>query len=439
MQTNLSNSNAQPRNSVPMALILPWENRKPRSAEPGIRLIERLKVMARDARWQGIITEAYPLEERRPDCLGTVHEADIRGEIAFALGQMGESDAAVEELQKALVLQPDSFRLNSSLGYTAYNSLLDPGARKKGLSGKRRKERLSLAIEHLEAALRLKPDSVTNAYRRGMVAHRIEDKPKEALTYFHKAVDIWEGLSMDEQGSRHMERKNCVKSLYHLVLCYLAVKDPETASAYMTRFAEADPHGKCIEPVFRFFTEGKIFFAKGLFENAVESLEVAWQRKSRKPVPFVPELMARCHLLMNDVAAGLEAIGRIPEKFRPPWCRWTEADLHCAGGRFHDAERILRKAAEEDTRYRHKALIRLAAVAYVTGRPEDCMVHADDAGAFFKERWGEIMHTSIEWKARALEAMGRMDEAFVLYDELDRLRPAEAEAGKETEGYSLAG
>lgn len=83
---------------------------------------------------------------------------------------------------------------------------------------------------------------------------------------------------------------------------------------------------------------------------------------------------------MDDPKHALEAIRNVPEKFRRPYFRWTEADVLCALGRFEEARRVLVQSLERDTRSRHKTLIRLTKIEYLLGNHETAGVHAEAAG-----------------------------------------------------------
>jgi hypothetical protein len=49
------------------------------------------------------------------------------------------------------------------------------------LAGKLKEDRIRLAHQHFTAAQAIRPDNVTNFYRRGMLLKQIEKEPKKAI------------------------------------------------------------------------------------------------------------------------------------------------------------------------------------------------------------------------------------------------------------------
>ncbi|MDP2645312.1 MAG: tetratricopeptide repeat protein [Desulfobacterales bacterium] len=402
-----------------------------RSLEQTLTEIEELM---RENRWEDIIAMVYPVDVKLPAVVRHGLEVRVRSKAAFALGQIGRFDDAIEELAESLKKEPDSFHLHSSLAYTAYNSLFASQNRQVFLSGKAKTERVELAHRHFKATQALKPDGITNFYREGMLFKKIEDKTIQALPLFETAVANWDGLNTEQQAARHQERKNFIKALYQLSSALLELGKPKQALIQLKRCLGEDKESNHLSMVFKYYALGKINFQLNCFKDARDALLFAGRCRSKEPADFVYELLARTCLAMDDTEKALDAVSKIPENFRRPYFRWTEADVLCARKDFDGAIRALSHSLERDHRSRHKTLIRLVKIEYLLQNYDTAMGHAEAASAFFMEKWGDVYDHGLFWqavcafrmedRAKARQLAQELQDRNPRYPKLDRLTSA---------------
>lgn len=386
-------------------------------------VLAEIEQMIREARWADILAAFHPVADKLPELCGYGLDGRVREKIAFALGQTGQFDEAIAELQVCVRRDPENFYVHASLAYTAYNSLYAAKNREVFLSGKIRADRVQLAHEHFRAAQALRPDGVTNFYREGMLWKQIEGKEDKALPLFQRAVANWEKLSGEERQARHQERKNYVKSLYQLAGALAAAGRPRAALPVLMRCLAADEQSGHLSLVFKYFALGKVNHLLNRFPEARDALEFALRCKAEGPVDFVHELLARTCLAMGDGARALEAVAGVPERKRRPYVRWTEADVLCALGDYDRARAVLRQALERDNRSRHKTLLRLCKIEYLLGETREAAGHAAEAERFFREKWGNPYGEGLFWQAACALKLGENEKARRLAEELKAFRP----------------
>ena len=387
------------------------------------RVLSEMEELIREKKWEDMAALFYPIEEKQPELAAGGMDIPVRAKTAFALGQLQRFDDAIAELTLCVKGEPENFYHHSSLAYTAYNSLFAALNRDVFLSGKARSERVELAHRHFTRAQELRPDGVTNFYREGMLYLKIEGKTEKALPFFQKAVACWGRLSDAEQKARHQERKNYVKALYRYSGVLLERGDGSGALKTMTRVLSEDEKSGYVSLVFKYFALGKINFHLNRFDKARDALLFALQSGTGENNDFVHELLSRTYLAMGNPQRALEAICRIPETRRRPYCRWTEADVLCALKRYDKARAALLKSSGRDTRSRHKSLIRLVKIAYAENDFEKALAHAADADRFFQEKWGNRFLEGIFWQGVCAYRLGRKSEALALARELKALKP----------------
>ena len=222
------------------------------------RILAEVDELMRENRWEDIIALVHPAEEKVPELFPHGLEVRVREKAAFALGQIGQFDQAITELEESLKKEPDSFHLHSALAYTAYNSLFAAQRRTVFLSGKARADRVELAHRHFEAAQTLRPEGVTNFYRRGMLFRKIENKTSRALPFFEKAVSNWDAYTAEQQTLRSQERKNFIKALYQSASSLLELDKPRQALVQLRRCLSEDEQSNVLSMVFKYFALGKI-------------------------------------------------------------------------------------------------------------------------------------------------------------------------------------
>lgn len=379
--------------------------------------------LMRENKWEDLVAVFRPVEEKAPELIKHGLEAELRAKVGFALGQLNRFDEAIEELAVCVKQQPDNFLWQSSLGFTAYNSLFAAANREIFLHGKAKKERVELAHLHLANAQKLRPDNVTSFYREGMLYKKIERKAEKALPLFQRAVGNWESLEEKQKETRHQEQKNYVKALYQLASCLLDGGDSGEALKVMKRCVSADEKTNYLSLVYKYFALGKIHFERNNYAEARDALLFAAKCKGQENDDFVYELLGRTYLAMGHASRALEIINKVPEKRRRAYYRWTEADILCAVKELARARSVLMQCQERDNRSRHKALMRLARIDYATGDYGQAMQHAAEAGKFFEEKWGNRLYEALFWEALAAYRAGERDRSLSLAMELKAHNP----------------
>lgn len=394
--------------------------------------LAEIEELLRENRWQEIVELFFPASEKLPEVADAGLDVPVREKAAFALGQLGRYDDAIAELSACVEQEPENFYLHSALAYNAYNALFAAKNREILLGGKQRTQRIALAHRHFKSAQTLRPDGVTNFYREGMLFHKIEGKPEPALPLFSRAVKNWDALSEAEKERRHQERKNFIKALFQEAGTLLLAGRYDAAAASLKRCLAEDETSQHLSMLHKYFALGKVEFFGNRFKEARDALLFAEKcRKSKEPVDFVYELLARVYLAMGDPERALEAVAKVPEKFRRPYFRWTEADVFCAMEQYERAKQVLSASGERDRRSRHKSLLKIAKIEYHLGRFEAGARAAAEADRFFREKWGNAYGHGLFWQALNLCRAGdrpkasalarKLTDHFPRYPKLDRL------------------
>ena len=387
------------------------------------RALAEVEELFAEKRWEDIVALFHPVEEKQPELIKQGLDAELRAKSAFALGQLNRFDDAIKELIQCIKSDPNNFLYHSSLGYTAYNSLFAANNREIFLRGNVRRERIDMAHKHLKKAQELRPEGIANFYREGMLFRKLERKTEKALPLFERAVFNWDKLDEKEKQARHRERKNFVKSLYQLAAATLETGLPQKSLKTIKRCLQEDEKSDYMSLVFKYFALGKVHFQLNNFGEARDALLFAIQCRTRENIDFVHELLARTYLAQGNAQPALEAVNRVPVKARRPYYRWTEADVLCALKEFDQAKEVLLKTRERDNRSRHKALIRLARISYITSDFSDVVKYAAEADAFFQEKWGNRFYQGLFWQALGAYRAGDRETAVSAAMELKAHNP----------------
>jgi predicted negative regulator of RcsB-dependent stress response len=383
------------------------------------RVLGEINALSSENKWEEIVALFFPVEEKIPELVEHGIEQDVRAGVAFALGRLKRHDEAIRELTICTTAYPDNFMYQSSLGYTAYDSLMSAANNEKFLSGKPRAERIGLAHTHFRRAQQIRPDGVTNFYREGALLKNIEQKAKDAVPLFERAVRNWDALDETAQKARHQERKNFIKALYQGAGALLSAGRAPSALAFLRRCLAEDENKNYIELEFKYFALGKTLFHLNKFMEAKDALLFAIQCGGAKD--FICELLARVYLAIKNIDKAKEAIQKVPENKRRPYFRWTEADVLCADGNYTDARKVLMQCAEKDKRSRHKALLKLAKIDYVLGNHEKAFAWAREADIFLRQRWESRSAEGLFLQAASLYRLGRNEEALGIALELKEI------------------
>ncbi len=394
------------------------------------RTLAEMEELFRENRWQAALDLFYPPTEKLPELCDLALDIPVRAKLAFALGQLKCFDDAIAELELCLAREPDNFQHHNSLAYTAYSSLYAAKNREVFLSGKPRRERIALAHRHFAAALALRPDSVTNLYRRGMLLKEIEGKSDAALPFFRQARTVWEKLDAAERQTRRRECKNYVKSLYQLAAVLLKAGHGRQALDVIKKCLAEDESSDYISRVFKYFALGKVHFYLNDFGAARDALRFAMQCGHGPAEDFVCELLARTYLALERVERAGETIAKVPENRRRPYVRWTEADILCKAGDYAAARQVLLKCSRRDRRSRHKSLLRLVKIEYLLKKYDAAQHYARQADTFFREKWGHPLAEALFWRAVCAWRRQDMEKAARLAAELEAFSPGYAGLAK---------
>ena len=377
--------------------------------------------LSKGSRWDDLLRLYHPVDEKLPDIVAAKMDLPVRLKIAFALGQVERFDQAIRELTICVTARPDHFMACASLAYTAYNSLWAAKNKKMFLAGRAKADRIGLAHDYFQKAQKLRPDTVTNFYRQGMLFTQIENKPKPGLARFEQALANWEGLTDQEKEQRHQEKKNYIKSLYRSASLLLAAGDSGRALNRITLCLKQDEQSNHISLAFKYFALGKVHFHLDRFDDAKSALMFALQSSGKgRPNDFINELLARTYLALGQTDKALEIISQVPEKFRRPYYRWTEADVLCSAGRFDQAGQILARVVDRDSRSRHKGLIRLTKIEYRLENFKAAAAHAARACEFFTNNFGNPYLEGLFWQSLCTFNAGDTRKADQLLIELEK-------------------
>lgn len=386
-------------------------------------ILSQTRECFREKKWDDMIALFYPLSEKAPEACGSAHEVSIRANIGFALNQKGRYDDALSEMKWCVEQEPDNFMLTSSLAYTAYNSLFAVSKREIFLHGKHKKERIDLAAKYMEISRNLKPESIANFYRHGVLLSEIERKPDKALPFFMQAIQLWEDKTTEQLDAMKQEKRHYIKSLYHGSRCLFEKDNVLKAFEMIKKCLEYDSQTNHIEPVFKYFLKGKILFFMRKHEEAKIELDASFNCRGDDPADYVIELQARNYLALHDYEKALSIIQKIPGNRKRPYCRWTEADILCAMERFKEAETVLSDGLERDRKSKHKTLIRLSKISYLYQRYENAAKSAREAKKFFQDTWGKSFSEGIFWEALSLLRAGDKERATALSKDLEAASP----------------
>lgn len=387
------------------------------------RLMNEVVALRVEKRWRDIVELCYPLEEKLPHLATAESAAMLQGEVVFALCQLHRYDDALN-LARSLVAQaPDVFHTHSQAAFVAYMSLLADKNREILLTPELRKKRLELAHRSFARAEELRPDSVTVFYRHGMLFRTIQQKPDRALPLFKRAVANWESFDDEAKKKRHHERKNYVKALYQLALCYLETGQLAPAITTIERCINENTSTQYISSVNAYYTLGKILLEARFVEKAIQALERAAVDADPLRHDYVFELLARAFLADKKETRALETISRIPKNARRPYVLWTQADILVALRQIEQARQVLLRATERDRLGQHKAWIRLTRLELKASALDKALDYADRADKFFHKTYGKPYHEALFWKAVIFIKMKKRTDAEKVIEELYHFNP----------------
>jgi tetratricopeptide (TPR) repeat protein len=377
------------------------------------RLIAEINELERQRRWEDILALAYPMEEKYPLLTDMEMDIEISRKLGFALIRTNRHHEAVALFETLARKMPHDFMVVYSAGYAAYDALYCHKNRQLTLSPQEKKRLIRAAHHYFEQAARLRPDSVTLFYRRGMLYKEIEGKPKKAIPCFDRAIEHWNALSEAERESRHQERPKYIRSMYHLASCLLKESLASKALSLLEKTVAEDEATGFVSTLFKEFALGKTLYRLGRFKEALDHLEVAAAAAEHGKVPdFVRELAAGCLLMMDRPREALKEIDKIPLKAMRPYVCWRRADILVAMGRNSEALMTLESALERDRISKHKTLMRMARIHYGQGSYSKALAYAKKADLFYQQRFGNRLSDALFMEALCLHATGDHQQAL---------------------------
>ncbi len=387
--------------------------------------------LARDRNdWQSIVDLFYPLEEKQPELVALGLESPIRAELAFALSHTQSMEQSVEEYEKCVKSQPDNFFFVSGLAFAHYNLVYSSKNRERIIPAAQKARHIEDAHKYFALAQMLRPDGVTNYYRQGMLYKNIQNMDLKAAPLFRKALENWEAYDGAMKEKRHQEHKNYVKSLYNLASCLLKQNRVKDALMFLEKCLEQDRQKDFVKPEHKYFALGKIHFELQEYEKTINDLEFAAGFTDFRNGDYIHELWARVLLAMNRPLDALQIIGRIPEKSRRQFVRWTEGECYQALQDYPKARNTWIKSLEKDRRSRHKALIRLARMEFRLDDYDQSFKHALAADEFHRDTYGTPDPEGLFWSTAANIRLGDRQKSGHYLTELKASKPDHPLLGK---------
>lgn len=365
-----------------------------RPAAEVVRLVADLK---RRNDWRGLAalgSELPPTLDR--DWL------PVADAVAFALGQLGEVDAALRLLESAYELEPDHRRA-SSLAYLCYDALLRHKSRRPRLADpepyRKRFERW------IAEALRHRPDSIVDRYRLGVYHAQVQScKDIQALAAFRDAITLFERLPAEQRtpGNRHW--KSYVRALYGAARSAYRLGRLVEARRYIFRCIRVDRERHHQKPVFKLFLAAKVLVAQGLLDDAERALRLAAEAPHEGNRDFVYALLGEVALAqgrLDDAAQWVEL--NIPAHHRKPYVWRLLADVEARKGRFDRALKLYKSSLLKDHAGRHRTLVRMGRLLEETGRLGEAKRAYTQAADFRRRRY-------LSEDAEALQALAALCE-----------------------------
>lgn len=397
----------------------PWEHEVVKRDYDRLRL--EIAELKSENRWEDILALLHPVAEKWPDLCDCGLDSELVRESGFVLCRLGryaESMAVVKPLTAA---EPDNALAWYNFGYAAYESLYANKRDRSPMPHVERRKLIETAHHAFGKCQNLKPDSVAFFYRDAMVYKDFEDKPRQAIPLFEKAVANYEKLTREERENQHQQRPKYIRAMYHLASCFLKCSQPASSKILLEKLISEDQNRDLMSPLFKHFAYAKTLHALGENKDALAHLETAAARASRNDnIDYVFELAGRCALISQQIERAGKYIERIPVNRRRPYICWTEADILAARGRYSQAVQILEKSAERDRRSRHKSMIRAARIFITMADYKKGMDAARQADMFCSNTYGNGSREAQFWLAACLYRLERYDEAENIVSELIR-------------------
>ena len=387
--------------------------------------------LARDRKdWQRIADLFHPLEEKEPELVALSLETQLRAELAFALSHTHSLEISAAEYEKCVASQPDNFFYVSGLAYVLYNILYSAKNRERIIPSAEKAHYTEQAHKYFAAAQKLRSEAVTNYYRQAMLYKNLQNMDLKATPLLRTAISNWEAYDGVTKEKRHQEFKNYVKSLYNLASCLLKQNRAREALSCLEKCLDQDRDKNFVRAEHKYFALGKVHFELNEYDKAIKDLEFAAGFTDPRNGDYIYELWGR--VLLNQVKPleALQIIGKIPDKFRRQFVRWTEGDCYAALEDIAKARHAWTKSLEKDRRSRHKGLIRLARMEFRLGNFDQCFKYALEADNFHMDTYGNPDPEGLFWSTAANIRLGEQEKSGHYLRELKAFRPDYPMLGK---------
>lgn len=352
--------------------------------------------------------------------------------VAFALGQLARSDAAIALTERAFDLEP-THRRASALAYLYYDTLLRHKNRKPRLSDP---EPYRKAFERwIAEALRLRPDSLVDHYRLGVYLAQVHSqKDVKALEAFRYVLRLWDRIPEAERTYRHPHFKVRVKALYAAARSAYRLGRLREAWSYACRCIRDDEGRDHIAPLYKFFLAAKILHQLGRHADAERGLRKALEVPHDGPRDFVHALLAEVALAQGRPDDAVHWIDlNIRPHHRKPYVWRLLGQAEAARGKADRALAHYRSALMKDHVGRHLTLLKIGTLHEQRGNLREARRAYEQAADFKRRRFHVEDPAALRALARVCEGLRDLDGARSALRRMAELPLCRAEATAELE------
>lgn len=344
----------------------------------------------------------------------SAREAGVAEEVAFALGQVRQWDAAIRLTEELFGLTP-SHKLASSLGYLHYAALMDlegkpregDPARPEGAALAARRDVLRDGFRKwIEEALERRPTSVRDLYRLGIFEARLcASHDRAALRAFLAAIASYErGRATGTVGAD--VRVSYIRSLYAGARSALRIGELPVARRLSFTCIREDQERNHLDPVHKLGQGARVCLAGGDLDAAERGARLALEAPGPPARDYLYGLLAEISLRRRAFTAAEAWIEvHVPAERRTPALWRLLGDIRVADGRPVDARGAFRSSLLRDKSGRHLTLVRLGRLEMAAGRLVEAARAFEDARAFRRRTYMSDDRAAVDGLAE-LAALG---------------------------------